>query len=193
MNSLVFLSLEINPILKQYMWLIVLVGCIFVALGIIIGYLLGNTSLKKFFYKELEESEHQGAIQKSITENVGIGILVYAESDPIYINQAIKDMRAFIGNGIPKSFEVFLDTYDKDNHLKSDYLLSIENGVDVIRTTYVAETRVFEMKIIQREVEYAGKEKNEDAPTIERLHIILVEDITQIKDDERRQKELAVI
>lgn len=191
MNSLVFLSLEINPILKQYMWLIVLVGCIFVALGIIIGYLLGNTSLKKFFYKELEESEHQGAIQKSITENVGIGILVYAESDPIYINQAIKDMRAFIGNGIPKSFEVFLDTYDKDNHLKSDYLLSIENGVDVIRTTYVAETRVFEMKIIQREVEYAGKEKNEDAPTIERLHIILVEDITQIKDDERRQKELA--
>ncbi|MCQ2468094.1 MAG: ATP-binding protein [Clostridia bacterium] len=173
------------------MWLIVLVGCIFVALGIIIGYLLGNTSLKKFFYKELEESEHQGAIQKSITENVGIGILVYAESDPIYINQAIKDMRAFIGNGIPKSFEVFLDTYDKDNHLKSDYLLSIENGVDVIRTTYVAETRVFEMKIIQREVEYAGKEKNEDAPTIERLHIILVEDITQIKDDERRQKELA--
>lgn len=173
------------------MWLIVLVGCIFVALGIIIGYLLGNTSLKKFFYKELEEAEHQGAIQKSITENVGIGILVYAESDPIYINQAIKDMRAFIGNGIPKSFEVFLDTYDKDNHLKSDYLLSIENGVDVIRTTYVAETRVFEMKIIQREVEYAGKEKNEEAPTIERLHIILVEDITQIKDDERRQKELA--
>lgn len=188
--SLILLAIELNPLIKQYAWLIVLVGCVLLVLGIAIGYILGNTSLKKYFYKELEESEHQGAIQMSITENVGMGIVVYDSNGPVFTNKAAKELRAFFKNGIPRNIDVFLETYDKENHLKSDYLLSVENGIDVIRANYHVDNRVFEIKILRKTIEYSDIERDDESSS-EKLHIILIEDITQIKDDERRQKDLA--
>lgn len=188
------LDFKLDPFLKQNLWLIVLIGCIVLALGILIGYLLGNTSLKKFFYEELENAEHQGTVQKSVTENVGLGIIVYDKNDtngPVYVNKSVEDLKGFIKNGIPRTLDIFLDTYDRDNHLKSDYLISIENGADEIRTNYVTDNCVYEIKILRRDIEYASKNQESDEKLTETLDIILIDDITKIKDDERRQKDLA--
>ena len=188
------LNIHLDPFLKQNLWLIVLIGCVVLALGIIIGYLLGNTSLKKFFYSELEVAEHQGTVQKSVTENVGLGIIVYDKNDnngPVYVNKAVEELKGFIKAGIPRTLDIFLDTYDHDNHLKSDYLISIENGADEIRTNYISGNRVFEIKILRRDIEYTSKNSDSNEKITETLDIILVDDITQIKDDERRQKDLA--
>ena len=172
MNFLAILAISLNPLLRQYMWLILLVGCILIALGIIIGYILGNTSLKRFFYKELEEAEHQGAVQKSVTDNVGMGIIVYDDNEAIYVNNTLSSLKGFIKNGVPRNLQVFLDTYDNGNYLKSNYILSQENGTDNIRVNYVDDNRVFEIKILKKEVSYCDKENFEDKniTEIENLH-----------------------
>ena len=84
------------------------------------------------------------------------------------------------GDGtIPRDINAFLDRYEKDNHLKSNYLLNVDNDDSVIRANYIADRKIYEIKILHRSVEDT------------RLDIVIVDDITQVKDDERRQKDLA--
>lgn len=190
MYQAIFLSIEILPSLRQSAWLIVIVGCVLLALGILIGYLLGNTSLRKYYEKELDDYEHQGSVQKSITDNVGLGIIVYNQTGPVYANKTLAELKGFLNGGVPKSLDIFLDTYDKGNHLKSDYILSTENGADTVRADYINNNRVYEIKIIKKEIIYAKRDKSETEVT-ESFHIILIEDVTLVKERERRQKDLA--
>lgn len=175
---------------QQYLWLFILIGALLLALGVIVGYLIGNVSLRKVFYADFEKQQHVGSVQKLIIENVGLGIITYDDGGVIYANKAISELPGFINDGIPGNLEVFLNEYDKSNHLKSKYLLSLEENSsedesNVIRVNYVTGNRIYEIKIISRRI-------NIDANgTISNFHIVIVEDITKIKDDERRQKDLA--
>ena len=110
---------------------------------------------------------------------------MYDAVEAIYANETIFNLQDF-PSGVPKTLEGFLETFDKGNQLKSNYILSCENGVNVIRVNYFVERKIYEIKII----------KNRPAVTInfcrnQDFAIILVDDITQVKDDERRQKDLA--
>lgn len=201
LNALNFILLEIQlptaDIIKQYLWLVIIVGCVLLSIGVFAGLYIGYFSLKKTAFSEIETQAKAGSVQRSIIENVGIGIVAYADNKPIYANRALTDMTSFLtSGGVPKTFELFLDTYDKDNHLKSDYLLSKETD-GFIRVNYKADKKVFEIKIVRCKPEYLENLDGTSIPSVEigdsdgYLDIVLVEDITQIKDDERRQKDLA--
>lgn len=201
LNALNFILLEIQlptaDIIKQYLWLVIIVGCVLLSIGVFVGLYIGYFSLKKTAFSEIETQAKAGSVQRSIIENVGIGIVAYADNKPIYANRALTDMTSFLTTGgVPKTFELFLDTYDKDNHLKSDYLLSKETD-GFIRVNYKADKKVFEIKIVRCKPEYLENLDGTSIPSVEigdsdgYLDIVLVEDITQIKDDERRQKDLA--
>ena len=179
--------------LRQYLWLILLLCCVFLAAGILAGYFVGNNSLKRDYNEGLEAERHMGAIQKSIAENVGLGIIVYGKDGILYSNSTIDEFQGFIEDGkIPGNLDLFLDRYDnKDNHLKSDYLVSVENGADLVRSNYMTNNRIFEIKILKKTVEYEAETDKDELPRSEDFDIVIVEDITQIKDDERRQKDLA--
>ena len=187
------LSQYIPEALKQNLWLILLICCLSLAVGIMVGYLLGNRSLKKDYEEAFESERHMGTIQKSIAENVGLGIIVYGKDGVLYSNNTITEFAGFIDNGkIPGDLNIFLDKYDnKDNHLKSDYLVSIENGADLVRSNYMVNNKIYEIKILKRTVDYEVEDEKAEAPESEVFDIVIVEDITQIKDDERRQKDLA--
>ena len=192
-----FLAIEMPLFLRQYAWLAVILFCVALAIGLIIGYLVGNNSLKKDYNMRLDELSHNGTVQKSINNNVGLGIIVYNDERPIYYNKTIRKLPGFLtGDGIPQNIQVFLDMYDKGNHLKSDYLLSIENGLGMIRKNYVVDNRIYEIKILRKEPDYDDElyeDQKEQTPheSSEILNFVIVEDITQIKDDERRQRDLA--
>lgn len=201
LNALNFILLEIQlptaDIIKQYLWLVIIAGCVIISVGIFIGLFIGYFSLKKTAFSEIETQAKAGSVQRSIIENVGIGIVAYADNKPIYANRALNEMKSFLTTGgVPKTFERFLDTYDKDNHLKSDYLLSKETD-GFIRVNYKADKKVFEIKIVRCKPEYIENIEGTSISSLEigdsdgYLDIVLVEDITQIKDDERRQKDLA--
>ena len=89
-------------------------------------------------------------------------------------------MEGFLeGSPIPATMDEFLDKFEQGNHLKSDYLLNIDNTDSAIRVNYNSGNKIFEIKILHKIYENT------------RLDIVIVDDITQIKDDERRQKDLA--
>ena len=87
---------------------------------------------------------------------------------------------------LPKKLNNFLEAFDNGNQLKSNYILSLENGVNLIRVNYIINRRIYEIKIIRRPAQQDSKFFGN-----EELNIVIVDDITQIKDDERRQKDLA--
>lgn len=167
-------------------WVLALVFALIIMLtGMLVGYLVGNTSLRSRVSGTIEVIEREKQIQKSVLDNVGLGIIVYDAVEAIYANETIFNLPGF-PSGVPKTLEGFLETFDKGNQLKSNYILSCENGVNVIRVNYFVERKIYEIKIIKKKA--GGDDKffaNQD------FAIILVDDITQVKDDERRQKDLA--
>ena len=156
---------------------------VFIALGV--GYIIGNNTLNKKASKEVDEVINQlrydGAVRSSIIDNVNLGVLAYSEEGLLYKNNTIRDLVDFYHKeeGIPETIDAFLDRYDNGNHLKSNYILSCENEMGSVRANYVSGMHIYEVKVIHRPTDNG------------RLSIVIVDDITQIKDDERRQKDLA--
>ena len=168
-----------NPALFLILMLILIVASLF------IGYLVGSNKFNKqadsAVNDVIEDLKYKGAVSNSIIENVGLGVLAYDKNGLVYSNHALASLSGFLGsNGQPpKTIEEFLNKYDKKNHLKSNYILNLENQESVVRANYMTDTRIYEIKIIHRFYEET------------RIDIVIVDDITQIKDDERRQKDLA--
>ena len=158
---------------------------IFIVASLFIGYLVGSNKFNKqadsAVNDVIEDLKYKGAVSNSIIENVGLGVLAYDKNGLVYSNHALSSLSGFLGdnNQPPKTIEEFLNKYDKKNHLKSNYILNLENQDSIVRANYMTDTRIYEIKIIHRFYEET------------RIDIVIVDDITQIKDDERRQKDLA--
>lgn len=158
--------------------------CILVFAGLAVGYIVGNNVYNHHadeqLNKTIEKLEYQGRISSSIIDNVGLGVITYDAGGIVYHNRTIEVMDGFLEEeSVPQTMEAFLDRFENGNHLKSDYLLNSENTDTAIRVNYSTDKKIFEIKILHKIYEN-GK-----------LDIVIVDDITQIKDDERRQKDLA--
>ena len=168
-----------NPALFLVLFLIVMVASLF------IGYLIGSNKFNKqadtAVNDVIEDLKYKGAVSNSIIENVGLGVIAYDKNGCVYCNHALSSLIGFLDDRKlpPKTIEDFLNTYDNKNHLKSNYILNLENQDSVVRANYMTDSRIYEIKIIHRYYED------------NRIDIVIVDDITQIKDDERRQKDLA--
>lgn len=169
----------------------IVVFLIFIILALGAGYMVGNYKFSKEINKDIDEVikrlKYEGAVSASIIDNVGLGVIAYDNNGIVYSNHTLDSLIEFLpesssGKGlkdIPKTVEAFLDRYDRENHLKSNYLLNLESSDSIIRANYMTDHRVYEIKMIHRFFED------------NRIDIVIVDDITQIKDDERRQKDLA--
>lgn len=162
-----------------------LVGvCILIFAGLAVGYIVGNNVYNHNADEEvdsiIERLRYEGGVQNSIINNVNLGVITYDPNGVIYYNRTVELMSSFLGGvGVPKTIGDFLDRYEQNNHLKSDYLLNIDNVDTEIRVNYSNEGKIFEIKILHRIYNDT------------RLDIVIIDDITKIKDDERRQKDLA--
>lgn len=169
-----------NPVL------IAVLALILILIGIMIGYLIGNTTLRSKVTENIESLERDKLIHKAVLDSVGLGIAVYDSNGAIFCNETIFRLPDFLKGGLPKTLNGFLETFDNGNQLKSNYILSLENGINLIRVNYINNRRIYEIKIFRK---HGGSDSklfgNED------MNIVIVDDITQIKDDERRQKDLA--
>ena len=165
---------------------IVVLGLILVLLGMLLGYLIGNTTLQSKVSGNMDNLERDKLIQKAVLDTVGLGIAVYDSKGALFCNETIFRLPDFLKGGLPKTLNNFLETFDNGNQLKSNYILSLENGVNLIRVNYINNRRIYEIKIIRRPAQPDSKFFGN-----EELNIVIVDDITQIKDDERRQKDLA--
>lgn len=169
-----------NPVI------LVVLALILILVGVIAGYLIGNTSLRSKVTGNIDNLERDKAIQKAVLDTVGLGIAVYDSKGALFCNETIFRLPDFLKGGLPNTLNNFLETFDNGNQLKSNYILSLENGVNLIRVNYIVNRRIYEIKILRRttpaDSKFFGNEE---------LSIVIVDDITQIKDDERRQKDLA--
>ena len=169
-----------NPII------LVVLALILILLGVMAGYLIGNTTLRSSVTGNIDKLERDKLIQKAVLDTVGLGIAVYDSKGALFCNETIFRLPDFLKGGLPKTLNNFLETFDNGNQLKSNYILSLENGVNLIRVNYINNRRIYEIKIIRRPAQPDSKFFGS-----EELNIVIVDDITQIKDDERRQKDLA--
>ncbi len=169
----------------------IVVFLIFLILALGAGYMVGNFKFSKEINKDIDEVirrlKYEGAVSASIIDNVGLGVIAYDNNGIVYSNHTLDSLMEFLpestsGKGlkeIPGTVEAFLNKYDQENHLKSNYLLNLESSDSIIRANYMTDHRIYEIKMIHRFFEE------------NRIDIVIVDDITQIKDDERRQKDLA--
>ena len=157
--------------------------CILIFLGLAVGYIVGNNvynhNADEKVKQIIDKLEYQGQVRSSIIDNVSLGVIAYDANGIVYNNHTIETMDILEGSAVPPTMDAFLDRFEKDNHLKSDYLLNIENSDFTIRVNYTTESKIFEIRILRKIYDKA------------RLDIVIVDDITQIEDDERRQKDLA--
>lgn len=158
--------------------------CILIFAGLAVGYIVGNNvynhNADEQVKKIIDKLEYQGQVRSSIIDNVSLGVITYDADGIVYNNRDIETMEGFLeGSPIPATMDEFLDKFEQGNHLKSDYLLNIDNTDSAIRVNYNSGNKIFEIKILHKIYENT------------RLDIVIVDDITQIKDDERRQKDLA--
>ena len=169
-------------------WLIALIGALVVLfVGCLLGYIIGNVSLKGKVNAGIDAIEREKQIQKAVLDNVGIGIAVYDNTGAIFCNETIFKFQDFLSGGLPKTIDDFLNAFDNGNQLKSNYILSLENGINVVRVNYYVGRKIYEIKVIRKTGDQTDKYFSGEV-----LNLVIVDDITQIKDDERRQKDLAV-
>ncbi|MCR4689256.1 MAG: hypothetical protein K5745_06870 [Saccharofermentans sp.] len=183
---MIILATELSKALADNWVLAVVFSLILIMVGVLIGYIVGNTSLRSKVTNNIDNLERDKIIQQSVLDSVGLGIVVYDEHEAIYANETMFALPHFLKDGLPNSLEGFLETFDKDNQLKSNYILSCENGINVIRVNYCEDRYIYEIKIIKKKAD----ETDKYFPGTE-FAIVIVDDITEIKDDERRQKDLA--
>lgn len=174
-----------NPAMSLVVLLIVVVA----SLGL--GYMVGINQFNKKIDSDIDEVikrlKYEGAVSASIIDNVGLGVIAYDRNGVVYSNHTLDSLAEFLPNStdgkslkyIPKTVDEFLNRYDRNNHLKSNYLLNLESNDTIIRANYMTDHRIYEIKMIHRFFDE------------NRIDIVIVDDITQIKDDERRQKDLA--
>ena len=168
-------------------WIIALIGAlIMLFIGCLLGYIIGNTSLKGKVNAGIDSIEREKQIQKAVLDNVGIGIAVYDNTGAIFCNETIFKLQDFLSGGLPKTIDDFLNAFDNGNQLKSNYILSCENGINVVRVNYYVGRKIYEIKVIRKTGDQTDKYFSGEV-----LNLVIVDDITQIKDDERRQKDLA--
>lgn len=179
-SSSIFETALQNPVI------LLVLALILILLGVIAGYLIGNTTLRSAVSGNIDNLERDKHIQKAVLDTVGLGIAVYDSKGALFCNETIFRLPDFLKGGLPKTLNNFLETFDNGNQLKSNYILSLENGVNLIRVNYIINRRIYEIKIIRRPAQQDSKIFGN-----EELNIVIVDDITQIKDDERRQKDLA--
>ncbi|MCQ2516730.1 MAG: ATP-binding protein [Saccharofermentans sp.] len=158
--------------------------CFLIFAGLAFGYIVGNNVYNHNADEEIDnvinKLRYEGGVHNSIINNVNLGIITYDPNGVVYYNRTVELMSSFLGGSeVPKTITEFLDKYEQNNHLKSDYLLNVDNTDTEIRVNYSNDGKIFEIKILHRIY-------NET-----RLDIVIIDDITQIKDDERRQKDLA--
>lgn len=152
---------------------------IFAALAI--GYAVGINRLMRGRCGKDDRSAYVGKIENLIIDYLNLGVIAYNADSAVYCNNTIRELPGFLGEDkkIPRDINSFLTRYEQDNHLKSNYILNSENDDTVIRANYTVGRKIYEIRILHRVVDG------------DRLDIVIVDDITQIKDDERRQKDLA--
>ena len=117
--------LSVQDLLKQLgeNWVLVVVfALILILLGVIAGYLIGNTSLKSQVQANITTLEREQMIQKAVLDNIGLGIAVYDKSEAIFVNEAIYKLPGFLKDGLPKTLDAFLEAFDNGNQLKSNYI-----------------------------------------------------------------------
>ena len=158
--------------------------CILIFAGLAVGYIVGNNvynhSADEQVKQIIDKLEYQGQVRSSIIDNVSLGVITYDANGIVYNNRTIETMEGFLeGSPVPSTMDAFLDKFEQGNHLKSDYLLNVDNTDTAIRVNYNSGNKIFEIKILHKIYDEM------------RLDIVIVDDITQIKDDERRQKDLA--
>ena len=158
--------------------------CILIFAGLAVGYIVGNNvynhSADEQVKQIIDKLEYQGQVRSSIIDNVSLGVITYDANGIVYNNRTIETMEGFLeGSPVPSTMDAFLDKFEQGNHLKSDYLLNVDNTDTAIRVNYNSGNKIFEIKILHKIYDEM------------RLDIVIVDDITQLKDDERRQKDLA--
>ena len=158
--------------------------CILIFAGLAVGYIVGNNvynhSADEQVKQIIDKLEYQGQVRSSIIDNVSLGVITYDANGIVYNNRTIETMPGFLeGSPVPSTMDAFLDKFEQGNHLKSDYLLNVDNTDTAIRVNYNSGNKIFEIKILHKIYDEM------------RLDIVIVDDITQLKDDERRQKDLA--
>lgn len=158
--------------------------CILIFAGLAVGYIVGNNvynhSADEQVKQIIDKLEYQGQVRSSIVDNVSLGVITYDANGIVYNNRTIETMEGFLeGSPVPSTMDAFLDKFEQGNHLKSDYLLNVDNTDTAIRVNYNSGNKIFEIKILHKIYDQM------------RLDIVIVDDITQLKDDERRQKDLA--
>ena len=158
--------------------------CILIFAGLAVGYIVGNNvynhSADEQVKQIIDKLEYQGQVRSSIIDNVSLGVITYDANGIVYNNRTIETMEGFLEGGpVPSTMDAFLDKFEQGNHLKSDYLLNVDNTDTAIRVNYNSGNKIFEIKILHKIYDEM------------RLDIVIVDDITQLKDDERRQKDLA--
>lgn len=158
--------------------------CILIFAGLAVGYIVGNNMYNHNADDQvrqiIDKLEYQGAVRSSIIDNVNLGVITYDANGIVYKNHTIETMEGLLdGSSIPETMDAFLDKFEQNNHLKSDYLLNIDNSDSETRVNYTGDNKIFEIRILHKIYDNM------------RLDIVIIDDITQIKDDERRQKDLA--
>lgn len=175
-------------ILSENLPLVVVFGLILILLGLGGGYLVGTILTRKETEENYRDVVTENAVKSIFVDNVGLGVIAYDQARAVFSNDTIFRMPGFFSTeDFPNTIEEFLNRFDNGNQLKSNYLLGIENGINVTRANYLFEKKVYEIKIIRKKI----KEENKSFFTGDYFEIVIVDDITQIKDDERRQKDLA--
>lgn len=164
--------------------------CMLVFLALLIGYSVGNRLLNRkndeYIDNEISALKYEVSFRTSIIDNVNLGVIAYNENGKIYQNQQLLMLKEFIplnDDGsrakVPETIDEFLNSFDRNNHLKSKYLLNVSNSNSECRANYSTAHRVFEIKILHR--------FHEDNV----LDIVIIDDITEVQDYERRQKDIA--
>ena len=69
MLVLVIAMLNLN--ISQYSLGAIIVAAVFLAIGVIAGFFIGNVSLRKHLYQKVDEQARTGGVQRMIIDNVG--------------------------------------------------------------------------------------------------------------------------
>ena len=93
-------------VISENLLIVIVCALILVLVGIITGYVIGNTSLRKFVQKKLDDKEREVIVQKQILNNVGLGVIVYAKSGIIYANKMIEQLPGFLRTDIPADIQI---------------------------------------------------------------------------------------
>ena len=125
-SSTIFETALQNPVI------LLVLALILILLGVIAGYLIGNTTLRSAVSGNIDNLERDKHIQKAVLDTVGLGIAVYDSKGALFCNETIFRLPDFLKGGLPKTLNNFLETFDNGNQLKSNYILSLENGVNLI-------------------------------------------------------------